>query len=357
MGWVPLVSSREDALQRNDEIQGQERLTIFVRLAVAIVRDGSRVQCLAGGGAGHVKSYIIRRRGQDVFESAVGVRTRVVVLQRMGVGRHALLGDGGRFCPAELSQSESLTEVDGDARLKIGQGEVDPAVAPVGRAQDRKQRLILIDWQQLAVAESPALRREIERADLDFTYKWGCHAFVAPEAEMNGLGWAGVDAGPGDDEVDREIRLNIGMRLAAAGSRESAGVHALTGRVGGIHVGIPRGRSEHVAPGPAVIRGAIVDLDQVVMSGDLLLGQGHLLDAAVLAQAVAAGTLALSHVHGGAAAEIRQCEGTLSIAAVGGADQVKQNVEFADLQYLTLTKEPALGREVSAEHTDLPDVR
>ena len=59
--------------------------------------------------------------------------------------------------------------------LEVGQGEVALAVAAVGGAQQREQRGVLRDRQQLAVAPGPAPRREVERENSDFSDKWISH--------------------------------------------------------------------------------------------------------------------------------------------------------------------------------------
>src|SRR5690349_21954802 len=46
---------------------------------------------------------------------------------------------------------------------QVGQHEIRGAVAAVVRAQQREQRLVLADGQQLAAAESESLGREVER--------------------------------------------------------------------------------------------------------------------------------------------------------------------------------------------------
>ena len=57
---------------------------------------------------------------------------------------------------------------------EVGQREVGLAVAAVRGAEQREQRLVLVDRQELAVAERPALGREVEADDLDFAEKGSC---------------------------------------------------------------------------------------------------------------------------------------------------------------------------------------
>jgi hypothetical protein len=56
----------------------------------------------------------------------------------------------------------AVADVHRNPAAEVRKGEVDPSVAPVIRAEQREQRLVLVDGQQLAVALGPALRREAE---------------------------------------------------------------------------------------------------------------------------------------------------------------------------------------------------
>src|SRR5205085_1281275 len=46
-------------------------------------------------------------------------------------------------------------------------GEVGPAIAAIRRSQQREERLVLVDRQELAVAKRPAARRKVERDEPD----------------------------------------------------------------------------------------------------------------------------------------------------------------------------------------------
>ena len=63
---------------------------------------------------------------------------------------------------AGLADRVAAGEMHRRAALQVGQREGDAAVAAVLRAQQREQRLVLVDRQQLAVAQGPAARRERE---------------------------------------------------------------------------------------------------------------------------------------------------------------------------------------------------
>ena len=57
------------------------------------------------------------------------------------------------------------------------------------------------------------------------------------------------------------------------------------------------------------------------------------------------------------AAQVRQREGALAVAAVGRADQLEQRLVLGDGQQLALAEHPARRREVAGEHPDLAYVR
>ena len=55
--------------------------------------------------------------------------------------------------------------------LQIRQREVHPPVAAVGRAKQGEERLVLVDGQQLPIAQRPAFRGEVEGHDPNFGKK------------------------------------------------------------------------------------------------------------------------------------------------------------------------------------------
>src|SRR5262245_37739904 len=59
--------------------------------------------------------------------------------------------------------------------LEVGQGEGGPPVATVVRAEQREERRVLGDGQQLAVAQRPAERREVPAEHSDLAYEWVGH--------------------------------------------------------------------------------------------------------------------------------------------------------------------------------------
>jgi hypothetical protein len=83
-----------------------------------------------------------------------------------------------RLLAASLAESVTTTYMDRRARAQVGQREVHASIAAVGRAEQTKERLILIDGQQLPVALRPAFRRKDKGHDSDFTEKRFGHAFL-----------------------------------------------------------------------------------------------------------------------------------------------------------------------------------
>jgi hypothetical protein len=61
----------------------------------------------------------------------------------------------------------AVAKMDWDATTQVGQGKVDPSIAAIGGSKQREQRLVLVDGQQLTIAQRPAFGREIEADDLD----------------------------------------------------------------------------------------------------------------------------------------------------------------------------------------------
>ena len=74
-----------------------------------------------------------------------------------------------------LAPDKALALMKRSISLEIWQREVGLAIPAVGRAQQREERLVLVDRQLLSVAERPALRGEVEAHDFDFAKEWFSH--------------------------------------------------------------------------------------------------------------------------------------------------------------------------------------
>src|SRR4051794_38473998 len=66
-----------------------------------------------------------------------------------------------------LTQRVAASDVDRQAALEVRQRKVRLPVAAEGRAEQREQRLVLIDRQELTVRQRPSLRREDEAHNPD----------------------------------------------------------------------------------------------------------------------------------------------------------------------------------------------
>src|SRR5215211_5450047 len=85
-----------------------------------------------------------------------------------------------------------VTDVDRRRALEVRQGEGHPPVAAERRAQQREQRLVLINRQELPVAESPPLRRKTETHNSDLGQeRFGHSASPLRKLQIVGVGRQG----------------------------------------------------------------------------------------------------------------------------------------------------------------------
>src|ERR1044071_8018029 len=87
------------------------------------------------------------------------------------------LGDAQRvrLLASPLSQSVSAADVNRRATPQVRKREVHPTIAVKGRTQQREQRLVLVDGQQLSVAQRPTPGCKLETHKPDFTQEWLRH--------------------------------------------------------------------------------------------------------------------------------------------------------------------------------------
>jgi hypothetical protein len=62
--------------------------------------------------------------------------------------------------------------VNGNPAPQIGQTKGGPSIATVDGAEQRKERVVLRDRQQLPIAKGPTPWGKVAREHPDFTYKW-----------------------------------------------------------------------------------------------------------------------------------------------------------------------------------------
>jgi hypothetical protein len=70
----------------------------------------------------------------------------------MYVLRHLTHGHGMGHFTTCLAQNEAAPDVIWRLALQVGKSEIRLTVASIGRAQQGEESLVLIDWQELAVA-------------------------------------------------------------------------------------------------------------------------------------------------------------------------------------------------------------
>src|ERR1700722_20735330 len=136
----------------------------------------------------------------------------------MAVGRQLSWRQGdGRLAAAFAEQivaaSGRLSGADRDA-LQPRQREGGDAVAAVSGAEDRKQRGVLADRHELALAERPAARRKGKSENRDLPDIWLRHDGPRGGCEES----LGICA-QRDAEIEDEKRLQVLMRLTATGGR------------------------------------------------------------------------------------------------------------------------------------------
>ena len=163
----PVSPGREDALQRDAEVEGQRGLHVVVREAAAGHRGGGHGQLAVLGRLVDAAALAHAQEafGETALASAGSSRRRahrVAVRRDLGLQQRDGLGAAGL---AEVVQREPRPwpGASGALPCRSGSANVLLAVAAVGRAEQREQRGVLRDRQQLAVAQRPALGREVER--------------------------------------------------------------------------------------------------------------------------------------------------------------------------------------------------
>src|SRR4051794_9731382 len=89
---------------------------------------------------------------------------------------------------AALAERMARAHMHRRAALQVGKPEIDAPVAAIGGAEQREQRLVLIDRQQLSITECPPLGWETKRHDSDFREKRLGHVppLVSPAQTLAG---------------------------------------------------------------------------------------------------------------------------------------------------------------------------
>src|ERR1700730_8756754 len=130
------------------------------------------------------------------------------------------------------------------------------------------------------------------------------------------------DAEQRDDEIDAEVRLEVAVGLAPAGAGNGVRRERYGPRRRDVELVERDGHGSEDAARWAGAGNAIRGRQEwMAVSRDLRNGQGHVLDAAGFGQREAAAL-----VDRQPAAQIREGERALAVAAVGGADQVEERL-------------------------------
>ena len=177
---LSLRPRRIDALQRDAEIEGQVRLHVVMWLISSSWGD----RLIGHANQGRPGGSEIGNHGRGLCEAVSG-RQRLTSCRRVGIKRVAVgwnfrlqqrdcLGTA-RFAQIVKGEPWSLAGVHRRISLQVRESKVRFAVAAVSGAEQRKQRGVLGDGQDLPIAKGPAFRREIERKYSDFSYKWIGH--------------------------------------------------------------------------------------------------------------------------------------------------------------------------------------
>src|SRR5215510_14413748 len=93
------------------------------------------------------------------------------------------------------------------------------AITAIGCSQQREEGCILAYRQELPIAECPTFGRKVEWKNSDFSDKRISHVF----SPFLGLRWE--NSLKRDTEIKHQIRLHIGVRLAATNVGDGAWMH------------------------------------------------------------------------------------------------------------------------------------
>ena len=129
------------------------------------IEPGSSGVRLVGGAVGGGRSAAGQQRHRrPTGRVAVGARSPE---RRAGGCGISAMREGVRLLAARCAEREAAADVDRRPALQVRQGEVRLPVPAEGGAEQREQRLVLVDRQELPVAQRPALRGEHEAHDPD----------------------------------------------------------------------------------------------------------------------------------------------------------------------------------------------
>ena len=178
-----LAASREDALERDAEIQNQVRHQIVMREIAPGRPNRVRIH--------YAKVAIDRQKYISTAAPADGLRRRRQFAVRRHHFRHQAVGVKGHL---RLQKSDALfaadfaevvdgptrarliaTDMQGHAILQIRQCKGALAISPVKRPEQREKCCVLRERQELPIAKSPSRWSKVERENANFGDKWVGH--------------------------------------------------------------------------------------------------------------------------------------------------------------------------------------
>src|SRR3989344_2977462 len=162
------VPAGEDALQRDDEVQRQVGLHVGMWLALARGLDGLGAEVLRRPAVGVDVASTSPLGGGVGADGGGGVGHVAQCVEGMGVLWQLVGGERVAFLADARAQWQGGAAMHGAATPQIRQAERGAPVPAVGGAKDGEQGLVLVDGQQLPMAEGPAFGREGETAQRDF---------------------------------------------------------------------------------------------------------------------------------------------------------------------------------------------
>src|SRR6266576_348847 len=84
-------------------------------------------------------------------------------------------GQRMRLLTGLFAQRVGVAGVNRRSTLQVRQRKSGLAIPAISRAEQGKERLVLVDRQQLSIAQRPAFRRELETHDSDFAQEGFSH--------------------------------------------------------------------------------------------------------------------------------------------------------------------------------------
>src|SRR6266480_6156091 len=89
-----------------------------------------------------------------------------------------------RLLAAFFTQRVTTAHMNRGLALQVREAKIHAPVAAEGRTKQTEKCLVLIDGQELPVAQRPTFGGEAKAKNSDFREKWFCHDFLLPEVKL-----------------------------------------------------------------------------------------------------------------------------------------------------------------------------